>query len=117
MTRLRNFSRLAALSLCALALAACSKKPEQDEAASILQFVPADTPYVMAALEPAPKELADKLEPQLEMMMGTYRTIVMRVSSCYGARHHKVKILLAWSLACLPMLRPPFRTRVRGKGE
>ena len=50
-------------------LAACSKTAEEPESVSplsdtagLLRYVPADTPYLFAALAPAPDDFMDKME-------------------------------------------------------
>jgi len=59
---------------------ACDKS--DDEAAkgtvlssndTILQYIPADTPYVFANVAPLPDELMDKLEPKIERVLQSYR--------------------------------------------
>ena len=46
---------------------------------SILQYVPADTPYVFASIEPLSDELLDKLEPKLERVLQSYQVILREV--------------------------------------
>lgn len=76
MIKFSKFGRLAVAAAFALAIAACGKTEKDREAAEILAFVPADTPYVFVGLEPAPEELFDKLEPQVNTMMSTYRKVI-----------------------------------------
>ena len=76
MIKFSKFGPLAVAALFALAIAACGKGDKEQEVQAILEFVPADTPYVFAALEPAPEELFDKLEPQVDAMMSAYREVV-----------------------------------------
>lgn len=76
MIKFRKYGRLAAASFIALAIVACSKTDKAEKAADILQFVPADTPYVVAALEPTPQDLYDKLEPVFNQMMDTYGKVI-----------------------------------------
>ncbi len=52
----------------ALALAACGKKADND---APIAFVPADTPYVIAALEPIPDATAKHLMAQMQAMWAT----------------------------------------------
>ncbi len=54
-------------------IAGCSK-PE--ESPSLLQYVPADTPYVFASTEPMPDSLADKLEPTIDEVLEAYQRII-----------------------------------------
>ncbi len=64
------------LSLAALAgivMAGCATPKDSP---SVLQYVPADTPYVIASTEPMPDSLADKLEPTVDEILEAYQTIV-----------------------------------------
>ncbi len=57
----------------AFMLAACGKSKDEtgdvsllSSKATILQYVPADSPYVVANVEPLPDDLMDKLEPKID---------------------------------------------------
>lgn len=66
--------RFTALALpLALALAACGKKAPPD---TLLGYVPADTPYVFANLEPTPKAINDAWMKSFEPMLGHYETML-----------------------------------------
>lgn len=71
------------LVFAALVFAACSKdEPESSLLSSndtILRYIPADTPYVVAGVEPLPDELLDKMEPKLTKLLGAYQTILREV--------------------------------------
>lgn len=41
--------------------------------ASILQYVPSDSPYVVASVEPLPDKVMDKLEPKFDRILTAYR--------------------------------------------
>jgi hypothetical protein len=82
-TRLIGRLRLSYLLPLAFAgwLAACSDTPEDSadavEAAltsddGILRYIPADTPYVFAALQSVPDDVLDKLAPHIEAIVQTY---------------------------------------------
>ena len=45
----------------------------------ILQYIPADTPYVFASTKPLPKRLADKFEPKLDEMLKVYQSLMRQV--------------------------------------
>jgi len=67
-------------------LIACDKSEDEgDEATAlssndtILQYVPADTPYVFANVAPLPDELMDKLEPKIERMLQSYQAVLREV--------------------------------------
>ncbi len=75
------------LAFCVLSLTivACTDSTDETTSATawdpaLLKYVPADTPYVFAKLEPLPDEVADKLEPMIDAVLrfypGALRTIV-----------------------------------------
>lgn len=76
MIKFSKFGLLAVAAVFALALVACGKADKEKEVQAILDFVPADTPYVFAGLEPAPEDLIDKLEPQVDAMMSAYSKVI-----------------------------------------
>ena len=60
------------LAFCFLSIATNACTDSSDETTSapamnpgLLRYVPADTPYVFAMLDPLPDEVADKLEPKM----------------------------------------------------
>ena len=62
-------------------LASCSDSPRDSADAveavltsdrGLLRYVPEDTPYVFAALEPVPDEVLDKLAPYMQPLVRTY---------------------------------------------
>ena len=66
-----------------LTLSACSKKEEAPVIASPLtdtsgplRYVPADTPYIMSGLESAPDDFMDKMEPMVDRLLASYRTML-----------------------------------------
>ena len=63
----------------ALTLVACDKADDSAGGSSmrisddsILQYVPADSPYVFASVEPLPDEILDKLEPKFDRIFKSY---------------------------------------------
>lgn len=68
-----------------LTLSACGKKDEArvitplTDTAGPLRYVPADTPYVLSALEPAPDDFMDKMEPKIDELLAAYRTMLRAV--------------------------------------
>ncbi len=61
-------------------ITSCSKSDEKrglDN--SLLQYVPADTPYVFANPEPLPDDVLDKLEPAIDSMLRAYATVIRTV--------------------------------------
>jgi hypothetical protein len=65
---------------------ACSKD-EEDVAvssalssdATLLQYVPADTPYVFANVAPLADDLMDKIEPKIDRVLQSYQTVLGEV--------------------------------------
>ncbi len=51
-------------------------KAASADSTALLQYIPADTPYVLATTAPLPSDLADKLEPAFEQMLKGYQTIL-----------------------------------------
>ncbi|MEO1319167.1 MAG: hypothetical protein AAFV30_01150, partial [Pseudomonadota bacterium] len=74
---MKRFLGLTALAVM-LSLSACGGK---DEAASVekaadsllLEYVPADSPYVYGALAPSPDDVADKLETLIDAVMPAFK--------------------------------------------
>jgi len=62
----------------AIALFGCDK-PEEKSADAVLQYVPADTPYLFASVTPLPDDLMDKLEPRIERVLQSYQTVLHEV--------------------------------------
>ncbi len=84
---------LLALTVCAFALTGCGKKDEPPAAtgaltddAGLLQYVPADSPYVFANLKPLPDDFMDKVEPRMDMMLGAYVTMMREMSATYASK-------------------------------
>jgi len=42
----------------------------------LLKYIPADTPYVFASLEPLPTEVADKFEPSIDEVLQAYQRVL-----------------------------------------
>ena len=75
---------IAATLIGALILVGCSKEEEEEVVSvgalaaeeSILQYVPADTPYVLASVEPLPDSVMDKLEPKIDKVLASYENLL-----------------------------------------
>ena len=67
----------------ALILSACASSPspvrELTNPNGMLSYVPADTPYVLAFVEPAPDEFLDVVEPKLDRAMQGYQALIRDV--------------------------------------
>jgi len=77
-----------ALSILASAVLLVGCDKSEDEAVdtgvlsssdSVLQYVPADTPYVFVNVEPLPDDLMDNLEPKIDRLLQSYQTILHEV--------------------------------------
>lgn len=68
----------AVLAFSTLVLAGCSKDEKTPDTA-LLKYVPADTPYVFASLEPLPDDVMDELEPMLDRVLVSYRSVLEEV--------------------------------------
>jgi hypothetical protein len=62
----------AALSLIAVSGTADAARKSKE----LLQYIPADTPYVMAFTKPLPDDLLDKIEPAVDETLGAYRRMI-----------------------------------------
>jgi hypothetical protein len=67
-------------------LAGCGKDEESVETSSafssdstLLKYVPADSPYVVASLEPLPDDVMDEIEPMLDKVLRSYRSVLEEV--------------------------------------
>ena len=67
----------------ALTLVACDKADDSAGGSSmrisddsILQYVPADSPYVFASVEPLPDDILDKLEPKFDRILKSYEGLL-----------------------------------------
>lgn len=70
----RSF-RAAAVIACAVLISACASSPPREltNPAGILSYVPADTPYVVAFVEPLPDDFVDLVEPKLDRALQSYQ--------------------------------------------
>ena len=88
MIKMTSTKVLLSIAASAVLLAGCGKDKDKDKDvdasllssdATILQFVPADTPYVLANVEPLPDDLMDKLEPKIERLLQSYQSMLRAV--------------------------------------
>jgi hypothetical protein len=70
------------LSVVSITAAGCNGAPDDSTIAppstseqGLLRYVPADTPYVFAMIDPLPDDVADKFEPKLDAMLTTYQAV------------------------------------------
>jgi len=70
---------LAVFAISALMLAGCGKDEETVADDTLLKYVPADTAYVFASLEPLPDDVMDEIEPMLDRVLISYRAVLQEV--------------------------------------
>jgi hypothetical protein len=59
-------------------VSSCSKSDDEaDLDKTLLQFVPDDSPYLIANLEPLPDDILDKLEPGIDSMLRAYAKVFL----------------------------------------
>jgi len=74
---MNQFARIVAFTFAIAALLMSSyadakaRKPKE-----LLQYIPADTPYVMVFTKPFPDELMDKFEPSMDKMLSAYQRMM-----------------------------------------
>jgi len=54
---------------------------EKTDKASLLDYVPADSPYVFASIAPLPNAVFDKLEPNIDRIMQSYEVLLREIAS------------------------------------
>ncbi|MEJ2258541.1 MAG: hypothetical protein P8X98_16420 [Woeseiaceae bacterium] len=82
---MRNLARIAVIcSTMVLAVAPltadAARKPQE-----LLQYIPADTPYLVALIRPLPDEFVDKVEPAIDESLAAYRNL-MEIMAADAAR-------------------------------
>lgn len=104
-----SFKTILALCFLSLATVACTDSSD-DKASSpalgadLLKYVPADSPYVFAMLEPLPDEVADKLEPKVDAILKSYQGLLrqfVKISAQVAAKSEDEDGLPEESLAAL----------------
>lgn len=80
---------LAVLSV--LMLGACKGGSSADDELtgddSLMRFVPADTPYLLASGEPLPDDILDRMEPRLDEVLRAYQGVVREIARAALARN------------------------------
>ncbi len=71
---IKNRLNALCIALAVTLVAGCAKTEKAPP--GLLQYVPADTPYVIASTEPIPDSLADKLEPTIDEVLEAYQRII-----------------------------------------
>jgi hypothetical protein len=72
--------------ICATTLVACGNSDDESKssgavaaAGSLLSYIPADSPYVFASLEPLPDDVLDKLEPKIDRILASYKVLLQEI--------------------------------------
>jgi len=73
---MNKITNRALLFVCTSILAISTAQGAAKNSSRVLQYVPADTPYVIASTKPLPTALADKLEPTIDKMLQVYQQIL-----------------------------------------
>ena len=79
MFKLISTKVLAVFAISAFMVAGCGKDEETVADDTLLKYVPADTPYVFASLEPLPDDVMDEIEPMLDRVLLSYRSVLKEV--------------------------------------
>lgn len=75
---------LARVAVCVVAVCALLFAANADaarKAKDLLQYIPADTPYVMAFTKPLPDDVMDKFEPAVDKTLSAYKRIMQYTMS------------------------------------
>ena len=73
---------LIVIATCAFAVTACGKKEPPSpltDTSGLLRYVPADSPYVLGALAPAPDDFIEKMEPKIDKVLISYRGMLRAI--------------------------------------
>jgi hypothetical protein len=73
---MNHLARIAMFAVIAALFLSSCEDAEDGKSTEILQYIPADTPYVMAFTKPFPDELMDKFEPPIDKMLSAYQRII-----------------------------------------
>jgi len=104
-----SFKTILALCFLSLAIVACTDSSDDKATApaldaGLLKYVPADSPYVFAMLDPLPDEVADKLEPKVDAILKSYQGLLrqfVKISAAVAADSKDEDGLSAESVAAL----------------
>lgn len=73
---MNHLARIATCVAAASALLFAANADAARKAKDLLQYIPEDTPYVMAFTRPLPDEVMDKFEPAIDKTMSAYQQIL-----------------------------------------
>ncbi|MDE0753488.1 MAG: hypothetical protein OSB26_02420, partial [Woeseiaceae bacterium] len=98
---------LVAAASCLFLLVACSDSDDAGNIASdseMLTYVPADTPYLFAALERAPDDLSDKLTPLMDTTLKMYRRVIRAIAETAYTEAQNQNENVDWFESLMPFL-------------
>ena len=98
---------LVAAASCLFLLVACSDSDDAGNIASdseMLTYVPADTPYLFAALESAPDDLSDKLTPLMDTTLKMYRRVIRAIAETAYTEAQNQNENVDWFESLMPFL-------------
>ena len=72
---MKSFARLAIVVVATVALLLPPAAQAARKGKELLQYIPADTPYVFAMTKPLPKHLQDRFEPAIDKTLSAYRQV------------------------------------------
>ena len=73
---MKHLSRIAILGVALTMLLAAACADDDRKSSDLLQYIPADTPYVLAMTQPFPDDLMDRFESVADKTLASYRTII-----------------------------------------
>ena len=73
---MKSFARLAIAILPIISLSLASDALAARKGKDLLQYIPADTPYVFALTKPLPRHLQDRFEPAVDKTLAGYRQVL-----------------------------------------
>ena len=74
---MKSFARLAVAIIATVTLMLPPAAQAARKGKELLQYIPADTPYVFAMTKPLPKHLQDRFEPAIDKTLSAYRQVIV----------------------------------------
>lgn len=73
---MKSVARIGVAAVALLLITVSGTADAARKSKELLQYIPADTPYVMAFTKPLPDDLLDKMEPAVDETLGAYRRMI-----------------------------------------
>lgn len=77
---MKSFARLAIVLFATVTVLLPLGAQAARKGKELLQYIPADTPYVFALTKPLPKDLQDRFDPAIDKTLSAYRQIIVHHS-------------------------------------